>query len=153
MEGDRKPVPVVQTQFDEWSATFSPDGKWIAYLSDASGRTEVYVRPFTPPGSAASVGGQWQISKDGVIYNFPPHWRADQNEMYFRGSGGPLMAVDVITSPAFQSGVPHPLFNLTTAIQGDMTADGKRILLAIPQGSATPSAITVILNWQAALRK
>jgi Tol biopolymer transport system component len=153
MQGERKPVPVLQTPFDEWFAEFSPDGKWIAYLSDASGRTEVYVRPFTPPGSTASVGGQWQVSKDGVINNFSPHWRADQKELYFRGSGGALMAVDVNTSSSFQSGVPHPLFNLTTAIQGDMTADGKRVLLAIPQGSVSPSPITVVLNWQAALRK
>ena len=54
---------------------------------------------------------------------------------------------------SFQSEVPHPLFNLTTANQGDMTADGKRVLLAIPQGSASPSPITVVLNRQAALRK
>src|SRR5262249_14438402 len=102
MAGDDKPVPWLVTPFNGHSATFSPDMRWIAYLSDESGRLELYVRPFTPPGSESSAtGGKWQVSKDGAaVAN--PKWRADGKEIIFRAPGGSPMAVDVIGSgPAF----------------------------------------------------
>src|SRR5262249_8851133 len=72
MAGDNKPVPWLVTPFDERSATFSPDMRWIAYLSDESGRPELYVRPSTPPGSESSAtGGKWQVSKDGAAVANP----------------------------------------------------------------------------------
>jgi Tol biopolymer transport system component len=158
MAWDNKPVPWLVTPFNERSATFSPDMRWIAYLSDESGRPELYVRPFTPPGSESSAtSGKWQVSKDGAaVAN--PKWRADGKEIIFRAPGGSPMAVDVIGSgPAFQAGIPKQLFPAQpTSGPWDVTADGKRFLMAVPPGqqnSYLREPITVVMNWQTALKK
>ena len=155
LEGnDRKPVPLVNTTFVEGQGSFSPDTRWFAYRSDESGRAEVYVQPFTPPGSgAAPAAGKWQISRDGGTR---PKWRADGKELIFRAPNGSPMAVDITTSPAFQAGVPKPLFTMPAGVGAwDVTADGKRFLAAMPlqaqQNTDTP--ITVVLNWEAGLKK
>jgi Tol biopolymer transport system component len=156
LEGnDRKPVPVVNTTFNELRGSFSPDARWFAYMSDESGRFEVYVQPFTPPGSGATpVAGKWQISRDG---GGRPKWRADGKELIFRALPSLTpMAVDITTSPSFQAGVPKPLFTMPpNAGPWDVTADGKRFLAAVPlqaQQNANPP-ITVVLNWEAGLKK
>jgi serine/threonine-protein kinase len=145
------------TQFNEGRATFSPDMRWIAYASNESGRGEVYVRPFVPagPSGAPSLGeGKWQISRDGGNY---PKWRADGKEIIFQAppNGTRKMAVDVkANGAAFEAGVPQQLF-VTQADNGwDVTGDGKRLLLAVPEVQhATQVPITVVLNWQAQLKK
>jgi Tol biopolymer transport system component len=73
LAGDRTPWPLLQTPFDDRDARLSPDGRWVAYMSNASGRFDVYVRPFTEPG-AAGTGGEWLVSTAGGVY---PTWRAD----------------------------------------------------------------------------
>ena len=155
LEGnDRKPVPLANSTFGEAQGSFSPDTRWFAYGSDESGRVEVYVQPFTPPGSgAAPAAGKWQISRDGGTR---PKWHADGKELIFRGRDGSPMAVDITTSPSFQAGIPKPLFTMPTgAGNWDVTADGKRFLAAVPQqaqqNANTP--ITVVLNWEAGLKK
>jgi WD40-like Beta Propeller Repeat len=88
MYGERRAVPFVQTQYSESQATFSPDGHWVAYTSNESGRNEVYVRSFTPPGSAASsAGARAKVSRDG---GNSPVWRRDGREPIFR-SASPLL--------------------------------------------------------------
>jgi len=158
MEGDNKPVSWLVTPFNERSATFSPDMRWIAYLSDESGRLELYVRPFTPPGSESSAtGGKWQVSKDGAnIAN--PKWRADGKEIIFHAPDGSPMAVDVIGSaPAFKAGIPKRLFAAQpTSGPWDVTADGKRFLMAVPPRQQDPNLrepITVVMNRKTALKK
>ncbi len=160
LEGDRKPVLLLGTEFNELQGRFSPDMRWIAYRSNESGRDEIYVRPFSASGSSGPGSseprlgeGKWQISKDGGI---SPRWRADGKEIIFRNSNGSPEAVDVNgTGAAFQAGVPKQLF----AGPGgngdwDVTADGKRFFTTVPPGAQTPDEpITVILNWQASLRK
>jgi Tol biopolymer transport system component/predicted Ser/Thr protein kinase len=162
LEGDRKPVLLLGTKFNEREGSFSPDMRWIAYTSNESGRTEVYVRPFLASGASGASGtsgapslgeGKWQVSKDGGTL---AKWRADGKELIFRAPNGSPMTVDVTaTGAAFQAGVPKQLFALPPNVgDWDMTADGKRFLAAVPpvqQTTVTP--ITVVLNWQAALQK
>jgi Tol biopolymer transport system component len=78
VEGDRKPIPILHTQFSERYAQFSPDGKWIAYSSNESGGGQIYIQPFPPS------GGKWQVSNS---IGFQPRWRGDGKELYFRSAG------------------------------------------------------------------
>jgi Tol biopolymer transport system component len=156
--GDRKPVLLLGSAFNEWAARFSPDMRWIAYNSNEAGRAEVYVRPFLAvgPSGAPSLGeGKWQISKEGGRF---PKWRADGREIFFDNYplGIGKMAVEVKTSgAAFEYGVPQEMFQSpTTGVNWDVTPDGKRFLIAAPQVQQTAQApITVVLNWQAQLKK
>ena len=158
MEGDRKPVLLLGTEFTEGNASFSPDMRWIAYQSNESGRYEIYVRPFLasgPSGAPALGEGKVQISKDGGT---EPKWRRDGTEIIFQAPprGTSKMAVQVrIVDGAFHPEAPQLLFTAPLDYGWDVTADGKRFLLAVlPTGqpnAVTP--ITVLLNWQAELKK
>ena len=172
--GDRKPVLLLGTEFNETVGSFSPDMRWIAYASNESGREEIYVRPFIAGAAAGTKGaasgssgpvlgeGKWQVSKDGaativaVTSGSRPVWRADGKEIIFSGPNGSPMAVDVNgTGAAFQAGVPKQLFATPATIgTWDVTTDGKRFLMGVPPGGqTTDEPITVILNWQASLKK
>jgi hypothetical protein len=146
--GERKPVPLLNSKFAEAQGSFSPDGRWFAYDSSESGRLEVYVQPFNPPGSsAAPAAGKWQISRDG---GSRPKWRSDGKEIVFRALNGTPVAVDITASSAFQVGIPKPLFTMPpNAGAWDLTSDGKRFLIALPEQSGQRTAndpITVVLN-------
>jgi Tol biopolymer transport system component/predicted Ser/Thr protein kinase len=151
--GDRKPFALLRTPFAEGHGSFSPDTHWFAYASNESGSAEIYVQPFTPPGSGSPpAAGKWQVSRDGGTR---PKWRADGKEIFFRALNGSPMAVDVTTSSTFQAGIPKQLFALPVNVgDWDVTADGKRFLVAMPlqaqQNANTP--ITVVLNWEAGLK-
>jgi hypothetical protein len=129
----------------------------VAYFSNESGRPEVYVRPFNATGpSGPSLGdGKWQVSRDGSAgVGAIPKWRSDGRELFFRDPTGSPMAVDVSANgAAFQAGVPRRLFDVPGNQGWDMTGDGKRFLVVGSplQGGQTP--ITVVLNWQADLKK
>jgi Tol biopolymer transport system component/predicted Ser/Thr protein kinase len=150
---DRKPRIYLQTEFHESQARFSPDARWVAYTSNESGVNEVYVRPF-PDASA----GKWMVSKGG---GNQPHWRRDGRELFYISADSKMMAVDVLAGPAFRSGVPKALFpatimggaSATNTTRYDVTADGKKFLINSVQDVRDPSPITVVLNWQAGLRK
>jgi Tol biopolymer transport system component len=158
LQGDRKAVLLLATDFNEWDATFSPDMRWIAYTSNESGRPEVYVRPFTAsgPSAAPSFGeGKWQVSKDG---GDDPKWRADGKEIIFQAppNGTAKMAVEVkANGSALEVGIPHRLFQAPLDYGWDVTSDGKRFLMSVlPQGQqAAQVPITVVLNWPAQLKK
>jgi eukaryotic-like serine/threonine-protein kinase len=165
LEGDRKPVLLLGTDFYEGLGSFSPDGRWIAYESNESGRPEVYVRPFISSGpSGPALGeGKWQVSKDGVggglegqgLTGGQPKWRGDGKEIFFRAPNGSPMAVEVNGSGArFQVGVPKQLFAAPANESWDVTADGKKfIMLVSPLQGNTQTSITVVLNWQADLKR
>jgi Tol biopolymer transport system component len=163
LEGEHKPVPLLATKSNERCGSFSPDGHWIAYKSDESGRWEIYVRPFvasTPSGVPSLGPGKWQISKDraahlatDVAAGFP-RWRADGKEIFFGGPNGSVMAVEVSTiGDVFQPGVPKQLFTLPpNAGPWGVTSDGKRFLAPVSLGAqASRTPITVVLNWRAEL--
>ena len=156
MEGDRKPVPFMITQFNERQARFSPDGHWVAYPSDESGQDEVYVRSFSmnSAGTAAEAGGKWPISNG---FGVDPHWRGDGRELYYRSRSGLLMAAEIATNPALRAGKPQALGVLVPAFVNsvgsstwDSAADGRRFLKASRTGL---QPLTVVLNWQAGLKK
>jgi Tol biopolymer transport system component len=145
---DRKERPFLATPFQEWSPQFSPDGRWIAYTSDESGKPEVYVRPL------ADSSGKWQISSGGGAY---PRWRRDGREIFYIAPDKTLMAVEVQTGSAFEAGAPKPLFrtqirSTDTGSQYDVSADGQRFLIntIVPEEQ---SAITVVQNWTAGLKQ
>jgi eukaryotic-like serine/threonine-protein kinase len=157
LEGERKPALLLGTAFNETYGSFSPDGRWIAYRSNESGRQEIYVRPFVASGSAGpSLGeGKWQVSKDGTAA-VAPKWRNDGKELIFLGNSS-VMAVDVNGSgPAFQMGAPQQLFTTPTITSWDVTGDGKRFLLGVTPGQGQQNShtpITVVLNWQADIKR
>jgi hypothetical protein len=150
--GERKPWPFANTEFNERGSRFSPDGRFVSYVSDESGRSEIYVRPFDPSvtsGSAAG-GAKYQVSKDG---GDGAHWRGDGKEILYMAPGGTVMSVDVTTTPVFQIlGVPKPLFKSAAVAQfWDLAPDGKRFLVPVPLGAISAAPYQVTLNWTAAL--
>jgi Tol biopolymer transport system component len=158
---DRKPILVERSEFSQAVGRISPDGRWIAYISNESGRDQIYVRPLdvssatgTTAANGTPVTGKWMVSKDGGTN---PLWRHDGKELFYLSSaGGAAMAVEVNTSGVFQAGVPKVLFNVPPGVLfWDVSADGKRFLMAAPS-AASPAAqpkFTVTLNWQSALKK
>jgi eukaryotic-like serine/threonine-protein kinase len=148
---DRKAQPFLRTPFNESSPQFSPDGRWLAYLSDESGRYEVYVQPYPGP------GGKWQISTDGGT---EPVWNRNGRELFYR-SGDKMMAVDIATQPSFVAGKPRMLFqgqytpNPGRLPQYDVSPDGQRFLMLKPteQAGAAPTQINVVLNWFEELKR
>jgi Tol biopolymer transport system component len=146
--GDRKAVPYLQTGFNQTGGRFSPDGKWIAYVSNESGKNEVYVRPF--PAS----GGKLMVSTSGGLR---PIWRRDGNEIFYIDPSGELMAAKVKQNgSALAIDAPSPLFQ--THVEGflhsyDASADGQRFLIVTATPQKVPSPITVVVNWDAGLKK
>jgi eukaryotic-like serine/threonine-protein kinase len=141
----RKAQPFLRTRFDEASPRFSPDGRWLAYVSDESGSREIYVQPYPGP------GGKWQISTEGGT---EPVWNPNGRELFYR-SGGKMMAVDIRTQLNFAAGKARMLFEGQyaptpgTLSNYDVSLDGQRFLMLKPIGSeeAAPTQINVVLNW------
>jgi len=146
--GDRKPMPVVQTPFREHDAVFSPDGRWIAYTSDESGRDEVYVAPF--PG----LGRKWQVSTSGGVL---PRWPGTGSEVFFDGPGERIMAAAVSAhDDTFQAGQTQPLFEIRPQRPGtffDVTPDGRQFLVNTAAQVQNSTPMTLVVNWPADLRK
>jgi Tol biopolymer transport system component len=144
MSGDRKPVPFLQTVFNEQQARFSPDGKWIAYTSDESGSPEVYVRTF--PAS----GGKWRVSTNGGA---EPQWRRDGKELFYVASDKKLMAVDVKLGATFEADAPKTLFETRVLVLTSfrnhyaVTADGQRFLVVTTLEETGITPISVVVNW------
>ncbi len=150
LTGDRKPYPFLKTSFAEANAAFSPDGRWIAYNSNESGRTEVYVTPFPGPGR------KWQVSVQGGAY---PSWREGGREILYQE----LQTNRVFSVPvAFKGDAPDfgkatALFVATPPLAGiasrfDATADGKRFILIRPNQTRDTGSLTLVVNWTAELR-
>ncbi len=152
--------PLVQTRFEERNGIVSPDGRWLAYESNASGRLEVYVRPF--PNAAE---GQWQVSTAG---GGQPVWARTGAELFYFALDGTLMAVPVeVRSAAWNAGVPAKILDaryftgglgaVTLGRTYDVSPDGRRFLM-IKQGdagnqTAAPQQIIVVQNWDEELRR
>jgi Tol biopolymer transport system component/predicted Ser/Thr protein kinase len=148
-----KPHPVLHTAFEERSGQFSPDGKWIAYSSDDSQRSEVYVTPFPPP--ASGQGGRRQISTGGGVL---PRWEADGKEIFYSTFDRRLMAAEVtVRGASMEVGPVRALFGpIETAgdfLIYDVSVDGQRFLIAVASGKKAAEPLTLIQNWAARLRK
>jgi hypothetical protein len=150
LEGDREPIPFLRTEFDEGEGVFSPDMRWIAYVSNESGTREVYVQPFP------ITGGKWQVSTNG---GQQPRWRSDGKELFYLTARGSVMAVGVKgESAVFEKGGPRLLFETgftrAPSLWGvktyDVTANGERFLTLRER---TSDPVTVVLNWASELEQ
>jgi Tol biopolymer transport system component len=159
MMGERRPFAVLQSSFDEIEGQFSPDGRWLAYASNESGRYEIYIRTFP------EAGGKWQVSAAGGVQ---PRWRRDGQELFYVAPDTRLMAVPIRGKPdthTLEAGAPVALFpsrlatggNIPTAgfqarAQYAVAADG-RFLMNVAADDAVASPITIVQNWDAPLKK
>jgi Tol biopolymer transport system component len=151
LDGDRKPVPFVNTQFRTQHGQFSPNGRWIAYRSGESGRTEIYVQGFALNQSPAR--GKWQVSIAGGEL---PRWRRNGKELYYEFNSH-YFAVDVKTDgTSFQAGIPRPLFEVATASASTgtgsspfvVTRDGQRFLILAEGAKTASEPLEVLVNWR-----
>ena len=153
--GERKPRPLLQSEFDEQQAQLSPDNRWIAYISNETGRWEVYVRSFP------NLGDLHQISESGGTQ---PRWRRDGKELFYLAGDHTLMAVDLGRGATIRPAAPRPLFQLSVAHSGvptgvrdrtrfAVTADGQRFLVNATLPGAGPREISVATYWPALLSR
>jgi serine/threonine protein kinase len=152
--GEPRPSLLLQTTFDEWQGRFSPEAggpHWFAYTSNESGRDEVYVRGFPNPGEKC------QVSTQG---GSEPSWRSDGKEIFYRSADGQVMAVKVTAGGSrFTPSGPEPLFRLNALPQNassvllDPAPDGQRFFVLVPAAMSEVKPMTVIVNWQKALKK
>jgi len=145
--GEQKPFPFLQTQFNERDARFSSDGRWVAFISNESGRNEIYVTRFDQPGE------KWRISTAG---GESPRWRRDGKELFYLAADKKLMAVPVKSGAAtFEAEAPTALFKIDSILEGDydVTADGQRFLINSSVAGAQSLPFTVVLNWTTQLKR
>jgi Tol biopolymer transport system component len=147
LDGERTAKPYLQSPFNEVSGSISPDGRWIAYASDESGRYEIYVQSFPTPGSKHQVtsggSGTWV------------RWRKDGKELAMMdGEDRGLLVADVRAAGEFDAGPPRLVLTLPKNRLGmDLTSDFQRVLATVPVDETATSSITVVTNWLAALKK
>ena len=161
---NREPIPLVQTPATEFGASVSPDGRWIAYLSNETGRQEVYVQPFVvsppnaPDAATAASRPKWLVSRGSVGM---VRWRADSGELVFLGPDGTLMSVEVNGAPVFKASAPRELGQLprsfvvqagtTPGAIADATRDLQRLIVAVPSEGGQRQELSVVLNWPTAI--
>ncbi|MGB5880097.1 MAG: protein kinase, partial [Thermoanaerobaculia bacterium] len=141
LDTERAPYPLTETPYSEFDPALSPDGRWMAYISDESGRYEVYVTSFP------DRGGKWQLSKDG---GESPKWSQRGDELFYLGLDKALMAVPVdLGGDSFVHGSGSALFQ-THAARGYFSAspDGDRFLIVEREEKAAPSQINLLVGWQ-----
>jgi serine/threonine-protein kinase len=145
LDGSGKIAPFLQSTFSQGQAQFSPDGRWVAYMSNESGRDEVYVQPYPGP------GGKWMVSSEGGNY---PQWARNGHEIFFRQEDR-MMSVPVETQPTFKAGAPRLLFraggylgNYLELGNYDVAPDGQHFLMIKEkEAPATAKELSLILNW------
>jgi eukaryotic-like serine/threonine-protein kinase len=150
--GDRRPIPFLKARFGADLGQFSPDGRWVAYASNESGKWEIYVAPFPGPGS------NWKVSSAG---GSEPRWRRDGKELFYLAPDEKLMAVEVKEGSTFSADAARPLFQTrrrehissNDLFSYDVSADGQRFLVNTDIGEVTSPPLTVVLNWPAGLER
>jgi serine/threonine-protein kinase len=146
IEGDHRPLVLAGGPTFEATGQFSPDGRFVSYTSDESGRQEVYVIDFPP------TGAKWQVSQGG---GEEARWSRDGRELFYFDGENRLIAVDVKTAGGFVPGASRPLLQFHGAVRGgwryDVTPDGKRFLVTTPAEADTASPITLVTDWPSRL--
>jgi serine/threonine-protein kinase len=154
-EGKAPPRRWLNTRSEESQPDFSPDGRWIAYVSNESGREEVYVQAYPGPGP------RYTVSRDG---GSSPAWSRDGHELFYMGEGSDknvaMMDAPIVTSPSFSIGTPRKLFEGVFTVSGgsrsyDVTPDGRRFIMVQPheQAPLPVSQIVVVQNWAEELKR
>jgi Tol biopolymer transport system component/predicted Ser/Thr protein kinase len=147
---DGKSVPLTETTLTS-DGSFSPDGRWLLYTLNVSGRAEVFVRTLPKEAGGPANAGKWQVSFSGGTQ---PIWRADGKEIFYLSPEDALMAVPVESGDnSFRPGTPAQLFQTRDASSFDVTADGQRFLVNQPLSDSWDTPITVMVNWTAALKR
>ncbi len=155
MFGERKESPLLNSAFDEQSPQLSPDGKWLAYAADDTGKYEIYVQAFTD----GKLGSDRKIIS--TTGGNMPVWRKDGGEIYFISGDGQMMVSSVKTAGSgLEFGTPKALFKTkmlalggATAHEFDVSPDGQRFLIGTLVGDSKPPPPTVIMNWPALVKK
>ena len=148
--GDRKPYTFVESQFNSLAGKFSPDGHWVAYVSNDSGIEQVYVAPFPGP------GGRVQVSIGG---GSQPRWRRDGQELFYLSSELKMMAAQITaTAGDFRVGSVRTLFTVSSlgTVPGDLydvSTDGQKFIIVQDIEHTSTLPLTLVTNWTAALRK
>src|SRR5579862_357516 len=150
VQHESSPIPIATTPANESQGQFSPDGHWVAYTSNESGVSEIYVVPFPPSPS----GGKWLVSRGGGVQS---RWRRDGKELFYISPDSRLMAMEVKTQPEFQSGTPQALFMTelidtgirTGPMSWDVAPDGRFLFIT---ESSIDASVTVVLNWRAGMK-
>ena len=138
MTGEKKPIVVSNSAANETLARFSPDGRWVAYQSNESGRDEIYVQSFPGPGRRT------QISTAGGTL---PKWPRDGRSLFYLDSSNRVTSVDVVPrGESLEPGNPVPLFTVSVGATFEPAPDGQRFL--INEITKPPSPITILLNWK-----
>jgi serine/threonine protein kinase len=138
LEDGAEPIPFATTEFNELHGVFSPDVKWLAYVSTESGRAEVYIAPFPGPGR------KWQVSTKG---GFWPQWRGDGRELFYQTQNNRIMSVDIdYVRGSVAIGQERELFTHASGTDFDVTKDGQRFLAVREEGQIN-EPLTLILNW------
>jgi eukaryotic-like serine/threonine-protein kinase len=141
------PTPFADSEFNNGQGQFSPDRRWVAYTSDESGRSEVYVQELA---SSQGTRVKTQVSRDG---GREPHWRQDGRELFYLSADGKVMSLKLSAGPMFKASIPQPLFQVAdirgalgiAAYHWGVTPDGKRFLIARDPSSSEP--ISIVVNW------
>jgi Tol biopolymer transport system component len=144
LTSERKPVAFLHSDFAIRSACLSPDGRWTAYVSNETGRDEIYVQSFPGP------GGKWLISSAG---GSEPSWRSDGRELFFLSAGHALMYVQMeADQQVLRPGIPRVLFPTQRARFYAVAPNGDRFLAAMIPEDSEASSIRVVMNWVEDLR-
>ena len=142
-DGSGPPRPYIQTPFQDQFPQISPDGRWLAYISDESGRSEAYVQSFPTPGR------KYQLTHGGCTVAL---WRADGKEIIGAGLDQSFSSIEVVESGStFRAGSPRPLFRAPLGVVGFSVARDGRLLMGVPEGRSEATSITVALDWAAEL--
>ncbi|MFA6439300.1 MAG: protein kinase [Bacteriovoracaceae bacterium] len=143
LTGDKTPWKFLESNRDEYESTISPNGKWVAYLTDETGSYQIFVRSFP------NKDGKWQVTSD---VSEEPRWSPDGKFLYYRKSSQ-MMAVPVSTDATFSAGVPivlvknFPSQNVDSGISYDISSDGRYFITTQPAKGITYKNISVVLNW------
>ncbi|HEU5182014.1 MAG TPA: protein kinase [Candidatus Polarisedimenticolia bacterium] len=152
MDGEKKPYPLIQSTYGVRQGQFSPDGRYVAYASNESGKWEIVVAPFPGP------GGNWQVSTGGGT---EPRWRRDGKELFYLAPDAKLMSVRIKEGPGFDAEPPLPLFSIRRrepissgdSFSYDVSADGQRFLVNTDLRESDSTTLTLLLNWTEGAKK
>jgi serine/threonine protein kinase/Tol biopolymer transport system component len=144
----QKPVPVLQQDLDQSDGHLSPDGRWLAYVSNESGSPEVLVRTITLGDGAPVLGDSLVVSSGG---GKSPRWRADSRELLYQTFAGTIMSASVVSEII---GAPVEVTRVPGALSDwGLSADGQRFLVGLPTKQAASPPFTVLVNWQSSLSR